>query len=198
MIRLRPDVLRIDRDAFIEELRARNIGTSVHFIPLHLHPYYQQAWGYRPGAVPGRRGGVRAARSACRSIPRCRIATSTTSSRRWPTWCAGIADERAVRRTALRRALDVAVAGALLVAAAPRPRDSLALLVRATSPGPAFFRQDAGRPRRPAVRAAEAPHDGRRRARAQRPAITAGGDPRVTRLGARAAARRSSTSCRSS
>ena len=52
MIRLRPDVLRIDRDAFIEELRARNIGTSVHFIPLHLHSYYQHAWGYRPGAFP--------------------------------------------------------------------------------------------------------------------------------------------------
>ncbi len=52
MIRLRPDVLRIDRDAFIEELRTRNIGTSVHFIPLHLHSYYQQVWGYRPGAFP--------------------------------------------------------------------------------------------------------------------------------------------------
>jgi perosamine synthetase len=52
MIRLRPEVLRIDRDAFIEELRARNIGTSVHFIPLHLHSYYQQVWGYRAGAFP--------------------------------------------------------------------------------------------------------------------------------------------------
>jgi perosamine synthetase len=53
MVRLRTDVLRIDRDAFIDELRARNVGTSVHFIPLHLHPYYQQAWGYRPGQFPG-------------------------------------------------------------------------------------------------------------------------------------------------
>jgi dTDP-4-amino-4,6-dideoxygalactose transaminase len=53
MIRLRTDVLRIDRDRFIDELRARNVGTSVHFIPLHLHPYYQQAWGYRPGQFPG-------------------------------------------------------------------------------------------------------------------------------------------------
>jgi dTDP-4-amino-4,6-dideoxygalactose transaminase len=52
MIRLRPDALRIDRDAFIEELRARNIGTSVHFIPLHLHSYYQQVWGHRPGDFP--------------------------------------------------------------------------------------------------------------------------------------------------
>jgi len=53
MIRLRPGALRIDRDGFIDELRARNVGTSVHFIPLHLHPYYQQAWGYRPGQFPG-------------------------------------------------------------------------------------------------------------------------------------------------
>jgi dTDP-4-amino-4,6-dideoxygalactose transaminase len=52
VIRLRPEVLRVDRDTFIEELRARNIGTSVHFIPLHLHSYYQHAWGYRPGAFP--------------------------------------------------------------------------------------------------------------------------------------------------
>jgi len=53
MIRLRPGVLTIGRDAFIEELRARNVGTSVHFIPLHLHPYYQEAWSYRPGQFPG-------------------------------------------------------------------------------------------------------------------------------------------------
>jgi perosamine synthetase len=53
MVRLRPGVLRIDRDGFIDELRARNVGTSVHFIPLHLHPYYQQVWGYRAGQFPG-------------------------------------------------------------------------------------------------------------------------------------------------
>ena len=46
------DVLRIHRDQVIEELRQRGIGTSVHFIPLHLHPYYQQKWGYRPGQFP--------------------------------------------------------------------------------------------------------------------------------------------------
>ena len=40
------------RDQVIEELRQRGIGTSVHFIPLHLHPYYQRIWGYRPGDFP--------------------------------------------------------------------------------------------------------------------------------------------------
>jgi len=49
LLRLRPGVLAIDRNTFIEELRARNIGTSVHFIPLHLHPYYRDIWGYHPG-----------------------------------------------------------------------------------------------------------------------------------------------------
>jgi dTDP-4-amino-4,6-dideoxygalactose transaminase len=41
--------LKIDRAQFIEELRARNIGTSVHFIPVHLHPYYRERFGYRRG-----------------------------------------------------------------------------------------------------------------------------------------------------
>jgi len=53
LLRLNLEMLTIDRAKFIEELRARNIGTSVHFIPLHLHPYYQRAWGYRPGDFPG-------------------------------------------------------------------------------------------------------------------------------------------------
>src|SRR5437773_5704580 len=41
LLRLRPERLRIGRDRFIEELRRRNIGASVHFIPIHLHPYYR-------------------------------------------------------------------------------------------------------------------------------------------------------------
>jgi len=47
-----PGVLRIERDAFVEELRQRNIGTSVHFIPIHLHPYYRDKYGYRPESFP--------------------------------------------------------------------------------------------------------------------------------------------------
>jgi dTDP-4-amino-4,6-dideoxygalactose transaminase len=52
VLRLRPGTLRIGRDQFIEELAARNIGTSVHFIPIHLHPYYRQKYGYRPEQFP--------------------------------------------------------------------------------------------------------------------------------------------------
>lgn len=40
MIRLNLDQLEIDRDAFIRALRERNIGTSVHFIPIPLHPVF--------------------------------------------------------------------------------------------------------------------------------------------------------------
>ena len=51
-IRLRVDRLRIDRAQFIAELKARGIGTSVHWLPLHMHPYYRETYGYRPGDFP--------------------------------------------------------------------------------------------------------------------------------------------------
>jgi dTDP-4-amino-4,6-dideoxygalactose transaminase len=52
VLRLRPDALTIGRDRFIEELAARNVGTSVHFIPVHLQPYYRDRYGYRPEDFP--------------------------------------------------------------------------------------------------------------------------------------------------
>jgi len=51
-LRLRPGALRITRDEFIEQLKARNIGTSVHFIPLHTFTYYREKYGYRPEDFP--------------------------------------------------------------------------------------------------------------------------------------------------
>jgi dTDP-4-amino-4,6-dideoxygalactose transaminase len=50
-IRLTADA-RIPRAEVIERLRADGIGTSVHFIPLHLHPYYRRTYGYRPEDLP--------------------------------------------------------------------------------------------------------------------------------------------------
>jgi dTDP-4-amino-4,6-dideoxygalactose transaminase len=52
MLRLDLDRLRIDRAQFAEELKRRKIGISVHFIPLHLHPYYRETFGYRPADFP--------------------------------------------------------------------------------------------------------------------------------------------------
>ena len=51
-LRLNLETLKIDRNQFIEEMKARNIGTSVHFIPIHLHPYYRDKYGYRPVDFP--------------------------------------------------------------------------------------------------------------------------------------------------
>jgi dTDP-4-amino-4,6-dideoxygalactose transaminase len=51
-IRLAAEGLRINRAQFIEELRRRRIGTSVHFIPLHRHPYYQKKYGYSQNQFP--------------------------------------------------------------------------------------------------------------------------------------------------
>jgi dTDP-4-amino-4,6-dideoxygalactose transaminase len=48
VLRLRPRALTIGRNQFIEELKAYNIGTSVHFIPIHLHPYYRDKYDYGP------------------------------------------------------------------------------------------------------------------------------------------------------
>ncbi len=52
VLRLRPDALTIGRDRFIQELTERNIGTSVHFIPIHLHPYYRDKYGFAPDSFP--------------------------------------------------------------------------------------------------------------------------------------------------
>ena len=51
-LRLNLEQLRIDRAQFIQELAARNIGTSVHFIPNHLQPYYRDKYGYQPEDFP--------------------------------------------------------------------------------------------------------------------------------------------------
>ena len=46
------EMLTIDRSRFVQLLKEHNIGASVHFIPLHLHPFYQRAYGYEPGNFP--------------------------------------------------------------------------------------------------------------------------------------------------
>ena len=46
------DNQEITRDQFLDEMTKRNIGVGVHYIALHLHPYYQKAFGYRRGDFP--------------------------------------------------------------------------------------------------------------------------------------------------
>lgn len=42
----------VDRNTFIERLYARGIGCSVHYIPLHLHPYWRDRYGLQPAMFP--------------------------------------------------------------------------------------------------------------------------------------------------
>jgi dTDP-4-amino-4,6-dideoxygalactose transaminase len=52
VLRLNLEELSITRSEMIEKLKALGIGTSVHFIPLHMHPYYKNAYGYREEDFP--------------------------------------------------------------------------------------------------------------------------------------------------
>ena len=52
VIQINPEALRIDRDVFVKKLLERKIGVSVHFIPLHIHPYYRDRYGFKPEDYP--------------------------------------------------------------------------------------------------------------------------------------------------
>ena len=52
VVQLKLAKLKIDRNTFINQLRDKNIGTSVHFIPLHLHPFYREHFGFTPDSFP--------------------------------------------------------------------------------------------------------------------------------------------------
>ena len=52
VIKLKLEKLKINRAQFIDELRKRGIMTSVHFIPVHLHPFYREKFGYEIGKYP--------------------------------------------------------------------------------------------------------------------------------------------------
>ena len=51
-IQLRLPQLSIGRNAFMEKLKEDGVGCSVHWRPLHLHPYYQETFGWRPDDFP--------------------------------------------------------------------------------------------------------------------------------------------------
>ena len=52
VIQLRTELLRAGRKEVFEALRAENIGVNVHYMPLHLHPFYQREFGYKRGDYP--------------------------------------------------------------------------------------------------------------------------------------------------
>ena len=65
ILRLRLDRLRVDRDDFVRKINERGVACSVHFIPLHLQPYYQRAYGYKAGDFPSAEMQFR----SCLSLP---------------------------------------------------------------------------------------------------------------------------------
>jgi perosamine synthetase len=51
-VRLTLDRLSIDRNAFVDALKTAGVGCSVHWRPLHLHPYYRDRFGWTPEEFP--------------------------------------------------------------------------------------------------------------------------------------------------
>jgi perosamine synthetase len=51
-IRVNPALLNTDRAHVFLALRAENIGVNVHYIPVHMHPYYRDRFGYKGGEYP--------------------------------------------------------------------------------------------------------------------------------------------------
>ncbi|MDE7030292.1 MAG: UDP-4-amino-4,6-dideoxy-N-acetyl-beta-L-altrosamine transaminase [Lachnospiraceae bacterium] len=51
ILRIRPELLTIDRRGFFEAMAAENICCNVHYIPVYWHPYYEKL-GYKKGLCP--------------------------------------------------------------------------------------------------------------------------------------------------
>jgi len=47
-----PDAAGMDRDAFMQGLKERNIGTGLHYRAVHLYPYYREQFGFKRGDFP--------------------------------------------------------------------------------------------------------------------------------------------------
>jgi len=51
-VRVDASKLTVGRAEVFRALRAENIGVNVHYIPVHLHPYYRERFGYKGGEFP--------------------------------------------------------------------------------------------------------------------------------------------------
>jgi perosamine synthetase len=52
VVRLNQSITRCQRDAVFQRLREAGVGVNVHYVPVHLHPFYQERFGYGPGLCP--------------------------------------------------------------------------------------------------------------------------------------------------
>ena len=49
---INPDAAKMDRDAFMQGMKERNIGTGLHDRAVHLYPYYREQFGFKRGDFP--------------------------------------------------------------------------------------------------------------------------------------------------
>ncbi len=49
---INPEAAGMDRDAFMQGMKERNIGTGLHYRAVHLYPYYREQFGFKPGDFP--------------------------------------------------------------------------------------------------------------------------------------------------
>jgi dTDP-4-amino-4,6-dideoxygalactose transaminase len=49
---INPDAAKMDRDAFMQGMKERNIGTGLHYRAVHLYPYYHEQFGFKRGDFP--------------------------------------------------------------------------------------------------------------------------------------------------
>jgi len=52
VVRVDPGLIGADRGTVFRALRAEGIGVNVHYIPVHLHPFYRKQFGTKPGLCP--------------------------------------------------------------------------------------------------------------------------------------------------
>ena len=131
------DAAPIGRDALIERLFAAGIGCSVHYIPLHLQPYWRDRYGLAAASFPHSQRAyermvslpIYTAHDRCRRRPRRRRAAgrACVSAASFPS--------------ATKRVFDIAAALTGLVLLAPL-FVAVAVWIRLDSPGPVFFRQE--------------------------------------------------------
>lgn len=52
VLRIEPEIIGMDRDAFVQALKDENIGTGIHYRPVHIHAFYQGYYREHPSALP--------------------------------------------------------------------------------------------------------------------------------------------------
>jgi perosamine synthetase len=78
VLQINPDKLGADRRIVFEALRSENIGVNVHYIPVHIQPYYRNL-GYQPGICPIWSGSTKLS-LPFHSIRECQTKMQMTSS----------------------------------------------------------------------------------------------------------------------